>query len=83
MSKRCDEVRFLKVLTIYGFSYFILQYDKTSQKLRQTKRQLDDTEEELQQANASKRRAQRELDDQNEQQEQLQREISTLKSRLR
>ncbi|XP_067353616.1 myosin-9-like [Channa argus] len=60
-----------------------IQEEKTSIKMRQLKRQLEEAEEELTQANAYRRKLQRELDDATESAAVMNREVSTLKSKLR
>lgn len=59
------------------------QADKTSSRMRQLKRQLEEAEEEVSRANASRRKLQRELDEVTESADAMNREVSTLKSKLR
>lgn len=59
------------------------QAEKTTNRMRQLKHQLEETEEDLARAKASRRRIQRELDDATQSTEAMTREVSTLKSRMR
>ncbi|XP_071361290.1 myosin-9-like isoform X2 [Trachinotus anak] len=59
------------------------QAEKTNNRMRQLKRQLEEAEEEVTRANAYRRKLQRELDDAAESADAMNREVSSLKSKLR
>ncbi|XP_019717408.1 myosin-9-like isoform X1 [Hippocampus comes] len=59
------------------------QADKTNNRMRQLKRQLEEAEEEVTRANAYRRKLQRDLEDVTESADAMNREVSSLKSKLR
>lgn len=59
------------------------QAEKTTNRMRQLKHQLEENEEELARVKASRRRIQRELDEAIQSIEAMKREVSTLKSKMR
>ena len=57
--------------------------EKTNQRIKHLKRQLDETEEEVTRLNAAKRKLQRDLDESVESNEAVQREVQQLRNRAR
>lgn len=59
------------------------QADKSTARMKQLKRQLEESEEESQRITAGRRKVQRELDESTEANDALTREVNSLKSKLR
>merc|ERR1719300_1945658 len=59
------------------------QNEKTTNRMKAMRRQLDEAEEEISREKAHRRKAQREIDDYVESNESMNREISNLKNKLR
>ncbi|GFQ86266.1 hypothetical protein TNCT_672141 [Trichonephila clavata] len=63
--------------------YWRNSLEKTNNRIKHLKRQLDESEEECSREKAAKRKVQRELEDLHENCENLQREVTNLKNKMR
>lgn len=59
------------------------QADKSTARVKQLKRQLEESEEESQRVTAARRKLQRELEEANEANDGMSREVNALKNKLR
>ena len=70
---------FLKSSTLNNLIVLFFKLDKSNNRVKALKRQLDEAEEEVTRANGQKRKLQRDLDEQMEANENMTREMSTLR----